>query len=353
MFYKLRNRFVVALTAMASCIVFTCMALGDPGSAEIIGDAHARGFLLVKFTLPGNQEVERIELQIKRPGDEYRIARPGIHRGRFGIGKTMSEEGQPVTTVWLPVIAEYDLTPRGFLFDRPGIYELRWSLYLDNATTAVEVEQPIPVASANEQDSRFLRHLGSEQFFRNLHPEFQFPEPVLQKWSGNVGDLRALILIQRLVEGIELFDPPVLFRTWKTPEQLLRAAQAFSLLAKEFPESTYAPYAAYYAGCAYSSLTAKKNREEHGNLVSKAAIGSTDYRAAMEMLTLAQDLGGAFIGNRVEYQRTLLLCYANQLDSATMLANGAVAESDDSVLRVHVSKIRKEISGQKQKRAKD
>ena len=117
-----------------------------------------------------------------------------------------------------------------------------------------------------------------------------------------------------------------------------KAAEMLLTLAKEIPKSSYAPYAAYYAGCCYASIASnritesiragKRDRESFRDAQTRLLIPlvkrDADATTAAEAFELASDNGDDYLKPRALYQQSLFSASVGAFDDAEKLLTEAL-----------------------------
>lgn len=207
---------------------------------DVVSEAHAKGIVVLRASFPSRGELHSYGLEISMDGETFVDANVGPTRGlRFGYKMVRgSHETDPMILV-VPVIGRFDFTPQGFLFGTSGTYHLRWNIaFKDRDVDGLRIEQTVDVEPATEADLDLLARMGDRRFLADVLG--------LNPPQGGTPELLALGLIAELLEHAQ-DDPGEEGRVEGKPEW----AESFMSLAKEYPESSYAPYLAYYAARLY------------------------------------------------------------------------------------------------------
>ena len=179
-------------------------------------------------------------------------------------------------------------------------------------------------------------------------------------------EIRALKVIAELLEGTRADQPEDIGSRKKSREEAIRWGDAMLKLAKEIPESSYAPYAASYAGWCYlagvmeTAREARKERREQGRktspedvqLFSQTILDIPYYARATEALNLAHERADAYLKPLTLYQQALQRVLPGELDEAEALLKRALelGGKKGTVQRL-VDKLHRDIARAKDRRS--
>lgn len=262
--------------ALLSVVFGTCALVGRSGNVAngemraTEGRVHAKGLVLLQSeisTVPCPRYIT-----IKVTDNEWEVeTEPSILtiRGSF-IRSSQLNSG--LCSLLAPAFAgPSDYHEIGFVFVQPGNYEVRWQFGSTGVTPVdVFVDQTVHVELPTEPDLRFLRRAGSPALLRKLFGQEFFEqqgEQARERMFGVDGeDIRALKVIARLLRATRADHCGGVIRSGQSLEDARVWANALGELAKTIPESSYAPYTAFYAGCVYSALV---GHEEYQRMIKE------------------------------------------------------------------------------------
>jgi len=297
--------------------------------------SHAKGIVVLTTNFQSRGEVHSFGLKISREGKEFVDAMAGPTRGmRFSDALVRGGHEGENTVLVVPVVGSFDLAPRGFLFENPGTYHLQWDIaFKDNKVARLEIEQAVQVGPALPADLEFLRRVDAPSFMARAfgaEPSGQPPADLL----------RALVVIAELLERAE--SHPI---EGVQCDPGLPCADELLKLAVELPESSYAPYAAYYAGGMYRAWL---ERTPESRQVSPALKNHALYQKADEALRFSADHGDPFLKPRALCALAYLRgCSAAWDEADEFLTQATRASSDQGTVHAAVAKLRRDFSAER------
>lgn len=276
---------------------------------DLVSEAHAKGIVVLRASFPSRGELHSYGLEISMDGETFVDANVGPTRGlRFGYKMVRGSHETDPTILIVPVIGRFNFTPQGFLFGTSGTYHLRWNIsFKDRDFDGLKIEQTVDVEPATEADLDLLGRMGDRRFLADVLG--------LNPAQGATPDLLALGLIAELLEHAQ-DDPGEEGRVEGQPEW----ADPFMSLAKEYSESSYAPYLAYYAARLYL--------KDLGRITGSADISpelkkQPLYRKAIEALQFSIVHGDPFLAPRA----LCSLAFANVLVASWMDAGELLSQA--------------------------
>lgn len=316
----------------------------------------AKSAIVVTVPLSIEGEVGGISLMWSRDGETFYPAQVGFPRPWQLFSHVQSADD--TTTILVPLIGGFAVSDPRFLFDAPGMYHLKWSLTIEGQdNTPIEVEQTLEVASPRLPDVQFLVRLSDPQMLRHLFGDDFFERQthaVRERMLSPEGaDERALKVIARLLEFTRAAEPGDVAGSRGTPEMALVWADTLWPLAQEFPESSYAPYAAYYAGCSYMLSAMLTNKQAAGEICAAgAAARSPHYDLARSCLNLASERADLYLKPRVAYMQVFLKGVNADWDGALRLTDelGPTVQADATFAQ-QLQEMRAGLQREKSKRA--
>ena len=251
----------------------------------------------------------------------------------------------------------------GFAFSRPGTYEVRWQ-FGSTGVSPVDfaIEQTVEVGVATRADLQFIERLSEPDLLRQLFGEEFFARQTdtvrEQMLSPSGADCRALKVIAQLLKATRADEPGDVVGPRRSMENALKWADSLIGLATEFPESSYAPYAAYYAGCCYlaalteamEDMTKERGIKDHSmnqeDLQRVTAFGkrSPYYQKAEQALSLAAERCDPYLRPRVHYfQAFLRLCGGGFEEAGELLDRAVEAGGKRGTIQKVVDTLRRDL----------
>lgn len=341
------NRAISALVTLVTCAM-TPQLHGNDVRTQVDGEAHAKGVVLLRVTFSSKGEVWSVRLDTSRDGEEFREAGIGLPRA-YKLFRSIAND-QKNTSVLVPAIAWF--RTEGFFFDEPGTYWFRWGISFRNQEKprtvpdqrdpnieAVVVDQIVEVEPPTQADLDFIAGLGGRNLMRAMAGE-DFFERQTGDAIEHVSDpeVRAVGVIGRLLYATREGWVGDIMRVAGPRGDARNAAEMLLNLAKEIPESSYAPYAAYYTGCCYyascfeEAEEAVRSRNKEVEFKSDLAQGkyrvaqlkrNPDTVKAYEAFTLAAQRADDYLKPRVLYQHGTMRLSSLDFDEAEQLLTEA------------------------------
>lgn len=359
------SRAVSSLVMLVTCNITTQLHANDVYTG-VDGDAHAMGVVLLRVTFPSRGEVWSVRLGTSRDGKEFREAGIGLPRAYQLFRSISYHEG--TTTVLVPAIAWFR-TGR-FFFDEPGRYWFRWGIAFrdqdkprtvrdqrDFDIEAVVVDQVVEVGVPTRADLDFISGLADEDLARYI-----FGADFFERQTGDAiqhiadPEVRAVGVIGRLLYATRGRSPETAIGLAGPKGDVGKAADSLITLAKEIPDSSYAPYAAYYAGCCYAAIGTntvietirarrvrgqRKDRAAEAELRYSLAEKHRDFAKARAAFAVAAERGDAYLKPRALYQQGFLRIFAGALDQGEKLLDRALeAGGEEGTIRTMVDELR-------------
>lgn len=273
--------------------------------AEVEGRLRARGVGILKLTIPGDTEIADVGLEISRDGVDFTMLRTGGSRNSRDLYEISYEES--MTTIVAPVAVEFGVTNASFVFPESGRYWIRWGLrFKDPQVERLTLNQEVLVSTAHADDIAFVSRLGDTQFFQEL-----VGEDVLNRLTGKARELtidpsasvfRFSVVLRPLLASTATIEP--LEGEHRSAQAFRRWTDTMFGLASELPDSTYAPYAAFYAGGGYVGYLCEHLFKDE--VPSDAIREERLFKKAEEALKLAVEHGDSYVRPRALCQQARL-----------------------------------------------
>lgn len=304
--------------------------LVDAQETRVVSEAHAKGIVVLRASFPSRGELHSFGLEISLDGKTFVNAKAGPTRGlRFSYRMVLGSHTTDQTVLVVPIVGRFGFTPEGFLFEREGIYHLRWDIaFTDRDVGDLRIEQTVVVGAPTEADLQFLARAGD----RGFQAEVLGLDPP----ERGTTDLLALGLISGVLEYAQ--DDPGEEGRFRGE---LSWADAMMDLAREFPESSYAPYATFFAGRVYHGHLGKAVEPE---IITPDAKKHPFYKKSDEALRFAVDHGDAFLKPRALCSLAFLRACATLWDDAeNLLTQSLRTARGQRVIGRVVGKLRRDI----------
>ncbi len=331
-------------------------------NARFDGDVAAKGVAVLRATFPTLETVSRVEVAISRDGTEYRaVGVDGFGRQRFLPWLVASEARG--STICVATLLRTMREDGLWAFDDPGTYHLRWRIaFGDQGADGLKTDQTVELQPARPADVAFLAGLSNVELTRRLLTDGSFdewPEAAREVLlAPSAADHRAMMVIEELLRATRAKNPWEALESRKSVESALIWGDALYALAREFPESSYAPYAAHYAACCYAGValseaveTVRVRRvpeqppDEIHEAKQRFALLQADARAerAFEAFAFAAERADAYLRPKALYQEAYLAGAAGFFERFdTLLAAVEEAAPGNNDLANEVARLRKE-----------
>lgn len=303
------RRFQPSCIVCAFCFVGHA-ALAQQPYAEVERDAHAKGILTFLMIVPESGHVQNVSLGLSFDGEQYEESRGGFPRPGRLIYSAENHLGK--TRVLVPIVGRFSGGEKGFMFASPGTYYLRWTVSFGSGSLdRKQILQRVEVGEPLNQDAEFLARISDPDVLRRL-----FASNVLGWLVDKDGDIRALHVIRRLLNATRLAEPLEGggWGRYESTELFLMSMDTMFALAKELPESSYAPYAAFYAGGGY--ITHLCHSDEIPGDVPKDLRSHPLYQKIKEALSFAVEHGDSYLRPRAIFQQARLHVVMGSWDDA-------------------------------------
>jgi hypothetical protein len=297
-------------------------ALGQDITGDVLNDARSKGVVVLRATFPSRGEVWRVSLLSSKHGEHFTQAGIGALDRR--LLWSAIDDGE-VTTVFVPALGRYG--EDASFFGGPGLHWLRWTITFRDQSKPrsaedqgakdiepVEIVQTLEVEPMLPQDGRFLARISDVEWLRTfLGAEFhKLVEDEAHKWflSPDGADHRALIVIGELLKATRYEEPWTVAGKLGSVQRAVERGDALWELARDIPDSSYAPYAAFYAGCCYMAGVGDAIKKEHGTLVTPMAKQVPLFEKAEAALAFAVERGDRYLQPRAIYNQAFLAMVA-------------------------------------------
>ncbi len=283
-------------------------------TTEVVGEAHARGWVVLRAVFPARGKVVYASLGMRGDDGQQQPISAGLgHHGE--LPRFVSADAQR-TVIDIFVVQDAKEPCDRAAFDSPGRYHLRWHIRFEEPTGELEIDQIVDVAAVTKPDACFLdrasdlrlmaRLLGRDPL-ESFSPEVR--EAVLRPENA---DCRAFLFIEAIREFMGS-DPRTLVKS--LPRELDRRLWADTLFEvfEECPESSYAPYAACVAGTFYVAEIEEANRRDHQSRIALQARQSDDYRRALRALNFAT--ANRYLAGNAYFKLAVLACFGADWES--------------------------------------
>lgn len=315
----------------AAIELFVSSALGSDESLR------AKAANVIRLHLQTHRELSDFDLEVSLDGETYRNCSVGLPRAWqlfYSISQTARE-----ATITVPIVGGFSGGLEQFLFIEPGQYWFRWTVKYKDGAEASVFDQEVNVLASTASDMAFIERLADPKMCRLILGQKwydQFIDPNREYYSEL--ERRAVKVIGRLLYATRGKACEDAVRIAGPQGDRRATADALLGLARDIPDSSYAPYAVYYAGCCYAA-TGYRNalntvREERvdGKLSSRAAETRRrfalmekdgDCDKAIEALKIAAQRGDDYLKPKALHQMAFLRGLGGAFDEAEHLLTQA------------------------------
>ncbi len=343
----LRQEIVVA--GVTAFFLFPIAVQAQLDATTTQSKLNTRAFNVVRATFPSEETVAGIGISFSRDGEQFESTNAGLPRpGRLF---TSSATIDGTTTVLLAIVGSFQMGRSAFFFDSPGLYYFKWEIRFEDQNIPFRtIVQKIEVANAVVADLDFISGLSEPALMRAM-----FGEDFFERQTGNAvrqyanPEARAVKVIGRLLYATGENWVGDNMREAGPLGDIHDAADMLLSLAKRFPESSYAPYAAYYAGCCYfaacvdATEEAIRTQKKLGGLTDDRALGkfrvnflkqNPDSAGANEAFKFAAQRADDYLKPRVLYQHgTSRLFSFDFVEAERLLMNSVQVASGDRTIQ--------------------
>ncbi|MCH8148377.1 MAG: hypothetical protein IH987_10345 [Planctomycetes bacterium] len=232
------------------------VAIGPFVSSAIGSDVvlRAKAANVISLQLQTRSEVSDFDLDVSLDGETYRNCTVGLPRA-WQLFFTINQTARNVT-ITVPVVGAFGGSAGRFLFREPGHYRFRWTVNYKDGSERGVIEQEVVVLASSDADLAFIEGLADPALCRLILGQRwydEFMDPNVQHYSEL--EPRAVKVIGRLLYATRGKTPESAMGTASPQGDMVNTAKALLDLANEIPDSSFAPYAAYYAGCCFASTS--------------------------------------------------------------------------------------------------
>ncbi|HNO79874.1 MAG TPA: hypothetical protein PKN33_17640 [Phycisphaerae bacterium] len=326
--FRYRSTLKRVVSGVLFCI-FTQSSEGQQQSA-LTGELYAEAFNIVTFKLPDDRPVRHFGVSYSLDCERFTSLNAGLPRP----GNLFSSiaEGADYSWLHLACVGQFRMGISGFLFDEPGKYCFKWEVeYVDAPGHRTTYVQEIEVLASRTEDRRFIERLGSLELLTYLMGDEwiqSLPESISESLMASDGtNGRALIIIAELLEMTRVNEPLKILDSDYDRETAIKWADQLWKIAKDIPDSSYAPYAAYFAGCCYSAISSSdaiaevralrvpgESKDKLGEAKQRFQLTHDDtrFKEGLEAFRFAVDRGDAYLQPLASYQQAFLLAMGGE-----------------------------------------
>lgn len=307
----------------------------------------------LRFPLPPNAVVRGVRVATHGNGSEIKSI-DLVPRGGTPLFANLLVDEKPVLVV--PMVAVFDWESSEFVFPVPAEYEFTVFVELEAGGRA-SFQSVVVAGDRDANDRGFLEALADVASFREL-----VGQDLLEELPSSVSDklldpadytARSTLLVGEILKGVGYAEPGTIVRDRGTMEDALRWADRLSTLAEKWRESSYAPYASYYAGCCYLTALMVANKSATGEVSAASSAANPLAGKARSCFEFAAAGDSFFLKSRARYM-TAFLCgvtadWSKALEEIQHLSTEA---SMDPELRRRTAELADSLQREQQKAAK-
>jgi len=325
---------------------------------------------VVRGTFPTRGEVLGVGVTFSRDGINFQStdAQGGLARHHEPFWSVREDGGK--TTVLALVFARPENGVADFLFDELGTYYFHLHVtFRGREGDPLDELGRAQVTKPGVMDGAFVQRLAEPTVLRDLFGRDVFADAAedFNRWimSKDGSDYRAIMVINEFLEATRLRDPQDMFGSEKrTPESALVWADTLWPLAQEFPDSSYAPYTAFYAGMCYWALSSGDSvnairaaripgarKDQVGEFLKRGEILTKDdrYAKGAEGLQFAVEHGDAYLKPVALYHLGSIRACGGKIEAAEKLFGQAIELGGErGTIGDMVGKFRSELEKTKQ-----
>jgi len=305
---------------------------------------RAKAANVISLQLQTRREISDFGLKISLDGETYHNCSVGLPRA-WQLFYLISQTTRDVT-ITVPVVGGFSGGVEEFLFIEPGEYWFRWRVKYENGVEPTVVEQKVVVSESSDADLAFIKRLADPRVCRLVYgPDWFDRHTATQAEHYADPEPRAVKVIGRLLYATRDKTPAGAMGTAGPQGDMVDLGHALLEIAKEIPESSYAPYAAYYAGCCFASTSMYAVDEQGQKEASEGrfkdetarrrrlyALHKADPLSAKgkEAFLFAAERADAYLKARALYQSARLTLSRGELEEADRLLSRAEVEAPGS-----------------------
>jgi len=238
-----RSAFICYVVAMVSARILNAE---EPRTWAV--NSAAQSMTVIGASIPGDFPVRSVQVTIAENGEPLCDVGANVHRKPL-VHFSAASTGRD-TVVSVPVPASF--AKGTFLFPQAGEYRLEWLVATGDARRpSVTLYQKLKISPPNGSDVAFLESLVQPEVVEVLFDSAV--QQNLRRDAHGGKETVAVEVVRQLLEASLAEEIDSVLSTDRSAETAVRWAVALSKLALAFPESSYAPYAAHFAGCCYSA----------------------------------------------------------------------------------------------------
>lgn len=328
---QMQNATIGLLISTAPIAFFASSAFGS----DVVLRAKAAN--VIRVHLQTRSAISDFDLEVSFDGETYHNCSVGLPRA-WQLFSTINQTARELT-ITVPVVGGFSGGLEEFLFIEPGKYWFRWTVKYKDGSEASAIDQEFNVFESTASDLAFIEGLADPKICRLMLGQKwydQFMDPNREYYSDP--EQRAVKVIGRLLYATRDKTPESAMGTAGPQGDMVNTAQVLVDLAKEIPDSSFAPYAAYYAGCCFTSTSmyavdeqgqkeASEGRFENETAHRRRlyALHKADTLSAKgkEAFLFAAERGDEYLKARALYQAARLSLSRGELEDVSELLTRA------------------------------
>lgn len=328
---QLRNATIAICVSVAYAGLFMSSAFGSDVALR------AKAANVISLQLQTRREISDFGLKVSLDGETYHNCSVGLPRAWrlfYSISQTERE-----VTITVPVVGGFSGGLEEFLFREPGKYWFRWTVKYKDGSEASVFDQEVDVFESTASDMAFIERLADPKVCRLVYGPNWFEQHTSTEAEHYADpEPRAVKVIGRLLYATRDKTPASAMGTAGPQGDMVKAAQILLDLANEIPDSSFAPYAAYYAGCCFTSTGLYAVDEQGQKEASEGrfedetahrrrlyALHKADPLSAKgkEAFLFAAERGDEYLKARALYQSARLTLSRGEMEEADELISRA------------------------------
>lgn len=348
----------IGIAVISGAFVCTRPTIVSSASPQEESVLRAKAFNVLSVTVPGTRTVSEFDLEFSFDGENYFDANVGLPRAWRLFYSIRYEEG--ATSIRVPIVAYFEGGNERLLLREPERYWFRWRIEHTDGSEPTEITQDFRVLEATAADLEFLERLADPGVCRLLvRPDWfdEFTETERLHYADP--EPRAVRVIGRLLSMTRAKSATSALATYAPKGDLQAGAAKLLIIAKDLPESSYAPYAAYYAGLCYlgSAFTDAREtvrvaakqaepltRADESRIRTSTMNNDERSAKATTAFTLSAERADEYLRPKVLYQRAFCELFSGRVAQAEKsLAQLEAIASSDPQLKDRVTGLREEL----------
>lgn len=315
---------------------------------------RAQALVPLEFLLAKDFTPVSVELYTSSDGVNFREAGVGSPRPHSVFYYVKQTEHQTLVGVLTGVRLSHADVHDAFLFPGPCKQYVRLRI-TDEYGHESEVTASVIVDTAMAADAELLRRLGSATTLGELFSHDIFddsPEDFRSIASlPEAYAFRSAYVLANVLEATRFAEPgSIVGQQRKSLEATRTWADTLGSIASASPDSSYAPYLQYYAGCAYICCLMDENKRATGEYISSAGKSRSCFGRARAAIEAAKQAADPYLLPRCEYMLAVLEAFGDDASEVRRyIGEAEVAANHDGQLTRWITEFKRDVEKLNQK----